>query len=153
MRLGCHSCGGVRGGILLEVLFALALMLGASSVITGGLQASMDAVERMRNGMHGVNLAESLLSKIEMGLLDAESVEEESFSAPFESWSYDIEVEDLEEMSLSSSDREIPVMQRVEVAIHNPEGKVVYRMSQLMMLPEEDEFSMGVDDEGGTLSF
>ena len=62
------------GGVLLEVLMALALILGAASVITGGLQSAVDSVERMRNNLHGVNLAVSVISQIQMGVIAAESV-------------------------------------------------------------------------------
>jgi type II secretory pathway pseudopilin PulG len=55
------------GGVLLEVLMALALVVGAFSVITGGLQSAVDSVDRMRNSVHGQNLELSLLSQMQIG--------------------------------------------------------------------------------------
>lgn len=129
-----------RGGVLLEVLMALALILGASSVITGGLQSAVDSVERMRNSVHGLNLAVSVLSQIQMGILVAEQVENESFEAPFEEWSYDIETEEVESdtISLEGGSRSVPQMVKVEVVVHRPGGQVIKRMSQFVFVESEE---------------
>jgi hypothetical protein len=129
------------GGVLLEVLMALALVVGAFSVITGGLQSAVDSVDRMRNSVHGQNLAVSLLSQIQMGLVDAENVEGVRFDAPFEEWAYDIETEEVEAETIgfySGSARSVPEMLKVEVAIHKPDGQVIHRMGQfIFMEPSE----------------
>jgi type II secretory pathway pseudopilin PulG len=133
------SCEG--GGVLLEVLMALALVVGAFSVITGGLQSAVDSVERMRNSVHGQNLAVSLLSQIQMGLVDAEDVEGVNFEAPFGEWAYDIETEEVETETIgfnSGNARPVPEMLKVEVAIHRPDGQVIHRMGQfIFMEPSE----------------
>ena len=89
---------------------ALALILGAASVITGGLQSSVDSVERMKANLHGVNLAVSVISQIQMGVITSESVEGTQFEEPFQDWSYDIETEEVstEVMDLEGNGLELP---------------------------------------------
>jgi hypothetical protein len=125
------------GGVLLEVLMALGLAVGAFSVITGGLQSAVDSVERMRNSVHSQNLAVSLLSQIQMGLVDAEDVEGINFEAPFGEWTYDIETEEVAAETIgfySGSARPVPEMLKVEVAIHRPDGQVIHRMGQFVFM-------------------
>lgn len=134
----------LSGGVLLEVLMALALILGAASVITGGLQSSVDSVERMKANLHGVNLAVSVISQIQMGVIAAESVEGTQFEEPFQDWSYDIETEEVstEVMDLEGNGLELPQLQKVEVAIHDPDGKIVKRLSQYILYKENEDTSL-----------
>lgn len=126
---------------------ALALILGASAVITGGLQSSVDSVERMRNSIHGVNLAESVLSEIQMGIIEMESVESQEFEAPFESWSYDITSEEMSDAAREVSEREVPTMYKVEVAIRDAKGEIIQRMTQYMFAQEgASDFNMNSGD-------
>ena len=133
----------LSGGVLLEVLMALALILGAASVITGGLQSAVDSVERMRNNLHGVTLAVSVISQIQMGVITAESVEGTQFEEPFQDWSYDLETEEVstEVMDLEGNGLELPQIRKVEVAVHNPEGKIVKRLSQYILYKESEDSS------------
>ena len=126
------------GGVLLEVLMALALILGAASVITGGLQSAVDSVERMRNNLHGVNLAVRVISQIQMGVIAVESVEGTQFEEPFQDWSYDLETEEVstEVMDLEGNGLELPQIRKVEVAVHDPEGKIVKRLIQYILYKE-----------------
>lgn len=127
---------------------ALALILGASSVITGGLQSSVDSVERMRNSIHGVNLAESVLSEIQMGIIEMESVEAQSFEVPFELWSYDITTEEMSDVAMEISEWEVPTLYKVEVAIRDPEGEIIQRMSQYMFAEDDvSGFNMNSGDD------
>ena len=131
------------GGVLLEVLMALALILVAASVITGGLQFAVDSVERMRNNLHGVNLAVSVISQIQMGVIAAESVEGTQFEEPFQDWSYDLETEEVstEVMDLEGNGLELPQIRKVEVAVHDPEGKIVKRLIQYILYKENEDSS------------
>ena len=132
------------GAVLLEVLMALALILGAASVITGGLQSAVDSVERMRNNLHGVNLAVSVISQIQMGMIAAESVEGTQFEEPFQDWSYDIETEEVstDVMDLEGDGLELPQFQKVEVAVHDSDGKIVKRLSQYILYKENEDTSL-----------
>ena len=131
------------GGVLLEVLMALALILGAASVITGGLQSAVDSVERMRNNLHGVNLAVSVISQIQMGVIAAASVDGTQFEAPFQDWSYDLETEEVstEVMDLEGNGLELPQIRKVEVAVHDPDGKIIKRLSQYILYKENEDSS------------
>ena len=146
----CYSknpcfCRGRKenGGVLLEVLMALALIVGASAVVTGGLQSAITSVDRMRNDVQGVNLAITVLSQIQMGIIPIESVESEDFESPFEGWSYDIVVEEVEDMNMSlnmngSGESNGVELVKVQVAIRKPDGDVIKRMTQLLQNSETD---------------
>ena len=122
---------------------ALALIVGASAVVTGGLQSAITSVDRMRNDVQGVNLAITVLSQIQMGIIPIESVESEDFESPFEGWSYDIVVEEVEDMNMSlnmngSGESNGVELVKVEVAIRKPDGDVIKRMTQLLQNSETD---------------
>lgn len=140
-----------RGGVLLEVIMALALIVGASTVITDGFQSAMYALERMRNGIHGVNLAVTVFSEIQMGLIAAESCEDTEFEEPFSAWTYSLEIEEVEDLAMSISEdsdsmEDTRRLMNVDVTIKNPEGQVVQRMMQTLYLDPTETSS----EEGGS---
>ena len=75
-----HSCRG--GSVLLEVVLALALFVGAATVISTGLNASVQAVYRLRQSTHAANLAISVLSELQMHIRPVAAAGPEPFAAP-----------------------------------------------------------------------
>ena len=49
--------------MLLEVVLALVLFVGAATVLTSGLSSSLDSVERLRLNAHAADYAVSVLSE------------------------------------------------------------------------------------------
>lgn len=136
-----------RASVLLEVVLALALFVGAATVISSGLNASVQAVHRLREETHGIDLAISVLSEIQMRARPAEAAGPEPFAEPFEEWTWQIEVSQPE-----TSAFEAGAMRQVEVIIRKGESNVVHRLVQWMRA------SAGVPQEtqtfgGGSFAF
>lgn len=123
------------GSVLLEVILALALFVGAATVISSGLNASVQAVYRLRQATHAANLAVTVLSEMQMHARPIASAGPEPFPAPFEEWTWKIEVN-----QPAASPLETDAMRQVEVIIRHSEDGVVQRFTQFMrasdVLPE-----------------
>ena len=113
--------------MLLEVVLALALFVFAATVITGGLNASVQEVERLRLNLHASNLAISLLSEIQMGIRRVEAAGPEPFEAPFADWTWQIEVSPMDNSSGSSLS-----LQSIEVAVRHKTRPIVRRLTQYL---------------------
>ena len=81
-----------RVAVLLEVLLALGLFVVAAAIVTGGLNAAVERTIRLRAQTHALDLAASVISEIQMGLRAAQAAGPESFEAPFDQWTCEIEV-------------------------------------------------------------
>lgn len=117
----------VRGSVLLEVVLALALFVGAATVISSGLNASVEAVYRLRLQTHASNLAISTLSEMQMHLRPIEAAGPEPFAPPFEDWTWQIEVGQPETSSLDAD-----AMRKVEVIIRHSGENIVHRLTHFM---------------------
>ena len=115
-----------RGSVLLEVVLALALFVGAATIISTGINASIQAVYRLRLETHAANLAISLISEMQMHARPVAPMGPEPFDAPFTNWSFRIEFSQLEG---SGTDNETLVP--VEVVVNHNEEPIVYRLTQL----------------------
>lgn len=70
-----------RGGMLFEVMVALAILLMASMTLGAIVMQSVGAMDRTRRSMQACDLARSTMAQIEAGILDAASV-----SGPVRRW-------------------------------------------------------------------
>jgi hypothetical protein len=125
-----------HGSVLLEVVLALALFVAAATIITSGMNASVQAVHKLRLNTHAVNLAISVISELQMHARPLASSGPEPFEPPFEKWSWKIDVADLE-----SGPLETDAIKRVEVTIRNNEEGIVQRLSQLFRAADVAEES------------
>jgi hypothetical protein len=114
-----------RGSVLLEVVLALALFVAAATVITAGINASIQSTERLRLQNHAANLAITVLSEMQMHVRPIAPVGPEPFAAPLEDWNFQIEVA----QDLNSAEGD--ALRPVEVIIRNSHENVVRRMTQL----------------------
>jgi len=134
-----------RGAVLLEVVLALVLFVGAAAVITGGINASLNGVERLRLNTHAANLAISVLAELQMGARTTELTGPEPFDLPFENWTWELVPTPVED-ELGEESR----LTSVEVIIRHLTEPVVYRLTQVLRLEDEER----VDEApGGVLSF
>lgn len=131
-----------RASVLLEVVLALALFVGAATVITAGINASIQAVERVRLQTHASNLAISLMSELQMHARPIAPAGPESFEAPFQDWLYRVAVNQTDE-----SPTEADSVRPVEVIVWNPNENVVHRLTQLFRASETETSS----ETGGAL--
>src|SRR3989440_3723756 len=115
------------GAVLLEVVLALVLFVAAAAIISAGLNASLNSVERLRLNAHAANLAVSVLSELQMGIKTIAVSGPQAFKAPFEGWTWEVQAAAADsEFSRSSSS------QRIEVIIRHDDPAVVYRLSQIL---------------------
>ena len=118
-----------RGSVLLEVVLALALFVAAATIITSGINASIQAVYRLRLETHAVNLAISLLSELQMRARPVTPAGPEPCAPPFTNWNFRIE---LTQPEGTDNEALIPV----EVIVSHAEEPVVHRLTQLFRAAE-----------------
>ena len=120
-----------KGAVLLEVVVALVLFVGAVAIITGGLNASVTSVERLRLKTHAANLAISVLSELQIGTKSLAFTEPQRFEPPFADWTWETAA-----TPVVSSSEEVSALNNVEVVIRHDEPPVVYRLSQVLRLDD-----------------
>ena len=112
-------------------MLALALFVGAATVVTAGINASIQAVQRVRLQNHAANLAISLMSELQMHARLVAPIGPESFEAPFQDWLYRVAVEQGQENA-----GEAESLRPVEVIVWNPEEGVTHRLTQFFRASE-----------------
>ena len=137
-----------RGAVLIETVLALGLLLLATGTIVNGLTAGIKASERLEHEAHSMDLAITVLSRIEMGLLPASTQEPRAFGHPFGDWSHEIEIESLPNALAPGADPDRPLA-RVRVTIRHGELDHELSLSQLVLLRHERQPAPGtrVDPE------
>ena len=129
---GCHpprqaSTPATAGSILLEVILALALFVTAAAIVTSGMNASADSLERQRLNTHAGNLAATVLAEIQLGIRSTAAGGEQPFLAPFDKWTAELIVSPTETETGAASG-----LLRVEVIIRHQEAQLVRRLSQVV---------------------
>lgn len=124
-----------RGAILFEVILAVVLFAAAAVIISGGLNASMRSVDRLKLNAQAVNLGVSVLSELQMGLRSLETAGPENFDPPFDEWSWEINSTPLQ----TESAEDTPA-NKVEIIIRHDEPPAVFRLAQIL---QPDEASQG----------
>lgn len=120
-----------QGSVLLEVVLALALFIGAATVISAGISASVEAVHRVRLQTHAANLAISLMAEIQIGVRPLSAIGPEPFEEPFKDWLYRINLTPGEETVM-----ETDLARPVEVIVWHSGENVVHRITQLFPASE-----------------
>jgi hypothetical protein len=123
MRIGRKT---ERAAVLVEVVLALLLFVGAVAVVASALNASMDSVQRQKFSMHAANLAASVHAELDMGLRSTEALGPEVFAEPFQDWTWQ-----LAQTESQSETGEASGLTSVEVVIRNTTTPAVYRVAQL----------------------
>jgi type II secretory pathway pseudopilin PulG len=116
-----------HGSILLEVILALALFVTAAAIVTSGMNASADSLERQRLNTHAGNLAATVLAEIQLGIRSPAAGGEQPFLAPFDKWTAELVVSPTETETGAASG-----LLRVEVIIRHQEAQLVRRLSQVV---------------------
>jgi hypothetical protein len=137
----------LSGAILLEVILAMALFVGAATVILLGVNASVVAVQRMRLETHAMNHATSAMAAMQMQLRSIEAVTDEKLEPPFEDWLLSIEIEPME------SDLVVESLNRVEVIIRHETELTVVRLTQVLRMTDAmtDEQREALSPQDGSL--
>ena len=157
-----HARAGVDavGAVLMEVILALILFVGAAAIVTGGVNASIKTLDRTRLNMHASNLAVSILAELQMGVRPAAASGPEPFGAPYEEWTWELTAEDVpaEEAPTASSamtspDAEASAMSavKIEVVIRHGFESIVHRLVEVVPVVPlvEVEESISAEDDTG----
>ncbi len=120
-----------RASVLLEVILALALFVIAAAIVTSGMNASTDNLERQRRNTHAVNLAATVLAEIQLGIRPISEAGEQPFLAPFDLWTSELVVSPAE-----TETGEAAGLLRVEVIIRHKESTLVHRLAQVIRIPQ-----------------
>jgi len=120
----CRRAAGRGGAALMEVLLALALFVAAAAVVTSALNASLESLERQRLGVHGLQLAASVIAEMQLGIRPLAAEARRPLAAPFEDWSCEIVA------GLASMDGlETAGPRQVEVIVRHEHPPLVQRLS------------------------
>jgi hypothetical protein len=133
------TCRRPAGIVLLEVLFALALLSAGVAVILSGLGGSAREATRMRTAADGADLAVSVLSQVQAGMIEIRTDGPFPAEEPHLDWTWELLVEDV----LLGSEYD-PAMLQVEVVVrHEPSG-YTHRLVQLMAPPSQETLEEGL---------
>ena len=124
-----------RGIAMLEVVFALSLFAAAVAVICGSFSASANAVSRMQ--LHAVadNLAVTLLSQMQLGIVPSEDDGPYGFEEPFADWTWEVVTAEMNEVI----DIDGPVLMSVEIIIRHIDGDCTRRLTVLVPDTSQDD--------------
>lgn len=125
-----------RGAVLLEVVLALVLFVGAVTVIGTAMTASIEGVERQRLSLHASDLAVTVFSELQLGIRSPATSGAESFKPPFEEWTSELFLSGVEDEIGGSSG-----LTRVEVVIRHKTAPRVFRLAQVLKIDKGKAFS------------
>lgn len=115
-----------HGSVLLEVVLALALFVGAATAITAGINASIESARRLRLQNHAADLAISVMSEMHMQARPAAPVGPEPFPAPFQEWTFKVEIAEN-----PADNSEANSLRPVEVIVRHSQENIVRRVTEL----------------------
>ena len=130
-----------RGVALLEVVLALALFFGVAVVILGGLNTCLRSVRQVRLQATAADLAVTLLSEIELGVVSATDAGPTPYEEPLQDWTWEIVAMPVEGPLATME------ISRVELIIRNTAEGYSHRLYQL--LPEVPETSSVASSAAG----
>ena len=127
--------------MLLEVVFALGLFAAVAAIVSGSFSACAASAQRLRTQAVADNLAVTLLSEMQLGLIPPEDDGPEFFEEPHEDWSWEVVTAEMDDVI----DIDGPVMKSVEIIIRHVDGHCTHRLTYLV--PDTSQDEEPVDDE------
>ncbi len=124
----------MRGGVLLEVVIALALFVAAAAIISAGMNASVRSVERQRLNAHGMNLATTVMSELRLGWRSYDPADPEPLDAPFTNWTWQVVATPEESLDFDIDSG----FQQVEVIVRHQQPEHVVRLMELLPVNTND---------------
>jgi type II secretory pathway pseudopilin PulG len=122
--------GNKTGVILLEVVLSLALLAAAMGTVAAGLASSYRAIERLDLNNQACDLAVTVMSEIQMGIIPADNSGPNAFENGPEDWTWQVAAEPV--LTLMDG----PAFARVDVTITRVSQSYTLRQSMLMLMPE-----------------
>ena len=120
-----------RAVALLEVVLALAVFFGVAVTILGGLSVCMRSTTQVREEAQAADLAVTVLSEVQMGVLTAADAGPTPFEDPFGDWTWQTVATPVEAA--------IPGLEltQVEILVKNTLDGYTYRLFEL--LPNDED--------------
>ena len=120
-----------RAVALLEVVLALALFFGVAVTILGGLSVCMRSVTQVREDAYAQDLAITVLSEVQMGVLDAVDAGPTPFEDPFADWTWQTAAVPVEAT--------VPGMEmtQIQIIVKNTIDGYMYRIYELLPIEED----------------
>ena len=115
------------GSALLEVLLALALLVGAAAVTTSALNSSLASLERQRLVTQATQLAASAMAEIQLGIRPLAADGRRPLPAPFQEWSCEVAL-----VSGAGGGLEASGSPQVEVIVRHEAPPIVQRLAQTL---------------------
>jgi len=122
--------GGARAVALLEVVLALAVFFGVAVAILGGLSVCLKSATQVREEAQAADLAVTVLSEVQMGILTVADAGPMPFEDPFADWTWQTVVTPVETTVVGLE------MTQLEVIVKNVLDGYVYRLYQLLPVEE-----------------
>jgi hypothetical protein len=129
MRFRSPAFSPDTGAVLLEVILALVLFVAAATILTSGLSASLDQVERLRMQTHAADLAVSVFSEIQLGTKTLALSGPQPFEKPFEDWTWEAVA-----LPAQTEPDEPGPFKKIEVIIRHDDPVFVHRLTQVVVL-------------------
>jgi len=126
---------GSRGVVLLEVVLALVIFVGASAVLLTGLTSVNAASRRMAERATGADLAVTTLSYVRLGLIERAAAGPEYFEEGLgpADWTWQVTVTPAGDETTSGLDR-------VDVHIRTPTNRVAHQLTAWLRQDATGEF-------------
>ncbi len=118
-----------RAAVLLEVVLALALFAATSAIVLGSLNACLRAARGIRQEAAAADLAVTLLSEIQMGLVPLRDAGPEAYEKPLDAWTWQV-------VTTAYTDRSGEAgLRRVEIIVTYAPRAYVHRL--VALVPDE----------------
>jgi type II secretory pathway pseudopilin PulG len=134
---------------LLEVVLALAVFFGVAVTILGGLSVCMRSATQVREEAQAADLAVTVLSEVQMGMLEAVDAGPTPFEDPFADWTWQTVAVPVEAT--------VPGMEmtQIQIIVKNTIDGYMYRIYELLPIEEDLTTAQASDTadssmEGGT---
>jgi hypothetical protein len=112
------------GIVLLEVVLAMGLLVLASGVIVGSMGACTQAASRLKLRAHAADLAVTLASQVQMGVLKAASAEGKFDEPGMSDWTW--------QMRVTASEQPDWPLEQVEFQVRHAPTGVMHRLVELL---------------------
>jgi len=117
----------LRGAVLLEVVLALTVFVAMAMAVLGGLAMAVRSARHLQLETRAANLAVTLLSEMELGLVPVEDAGPETYEdEALEDWTWEVTVQPV------TSELPELEMTTVEVIIRHTTAGYTYRAYRLM---------------------
>jgi Tfp pilus assembly protein PilV len=133
-----------HGVALLEVVLALALFFGVAVTILGGLSVCMRSTTQVREEAQAADLAVTVLSYVQMGVLEAADAGPTPFEDPYADWTWQTAATAVE-ASVAGLE-----MTQIEITVKNTLDGYVFRLYELV--PNEEDVTSPQPSDSSELS-